>query len=197
MSINHLQQGYYFSDIMAMAKSIQKHDDQHLRGYRSVESSKDAVLLTGINFNKLHPFEQVFTHKWDVAFSEDQRTITLQLLGFKSFARINWPARFDAYRIVLVIAQQPDFYWNELEQTFLPVVAHLDRLSVTAYSGWHPRSADLEDIVLTASFAQPALQVPGTVVVVAMGIEVSLSYGVASTTNPAGFGSMKIVSCFA
>lgn len=196
MSINHLQQGYYFSDIMSMAKSIQKHDDVHMRGFRSVESSKDAALLTGINFNKLHPFEQVLTHQWDVAFSDDKRTVTLQLMGFKSFARINWPARFDAYRIVLVIAQQPNFYWNELEQMFLPVATHLDRLSVTTYSEWHRRSTDLKDIVLSASFAQPALQIAGTVVVVALGIEVSMDYGVPSTANPVGFGSMKIVKCF-
>jgi len=195
-SLSHLLYGYYFSEFMSLAKSIQKHDDVHYRGTRSIESSKDAMLLKCLNLNRLHPFEQVFTHQYNVAFSVDQRSVTLQLLDFKSYARINWPVRFDSYRVALVIAQLPDFYWNEADQMFLPVVANLERLSVTAYSDWLPRSTDPVDITLTVSFAQPALQHPGTTVVVALGIEIAAPFADANLTTPAGYGTLKIIECF-
>lgn len=196
LSIEHLYQGYYFSEIMAMAKCIQKHDDVNLRGVRSIESSKDAVLLTGINFNRFHPFEQVFSHKYEITLSEDKKTVTLKLLGFKSFSRINWPVRFESYRIALVIAQLPDFTWIEQKREFLPVAPGMHKLSVTTFSDWHRVSTELEDIILTASFPQPALQIPGTTVVVAMGLEVSMATDSVPGMNFSGFGTMKIVECF-
>jgi hypothetical protein len=194
--LGHLLQGYYFSGFMALAKSIQKHDDVRIRGCRSIESSKDAMLLKGLNLNQLHPFEQVFTQQHIVTFSEDKKRVTIQLLDFKSFARINWPVRFVSYRIAMVIAQLPDFYWNEADRMFLPVVPQLERLSVVAYSDWLPRSTEPEDIVLSASFAQPALQQPGTTVVVALGIEIVSAFGDVNPMNPIGCGTMKIVECF-
>jgi len=195
-SIEHLYQGYYFSEIMALAKSIQKHDDINLRGVRSIESSKDAVLLTGINFNRFHPFDQVFSHKIEITFSEDKKTVTLKLLGFKSFSRISWPVRFESYRIALVIAQLPDFAWYEEKREFLPVAPGMERLSVTTLSDWRNVSTNLEDIILTATFPKPALQIPGTTVIVAMGIEVSMATGIATGMNYSGTGTMKIVECF-
>ena len=196
LSICHLHQGYYFSEVVAMAKIIQKHDDEHLRGYRSIASSKDAGLLTSLNFNRFHPFDQVLTHQYAILFSEDKKTVNLKLLGFKSFSRINWPVRYESYRIALVIAQLPDFAWDEQDRCYKPVAPNMQRLTVSAFSDWHPCSTDLEDIILSASFAEPALQQPGSTVVVALGIEISSAIGVSSPVNPAGFGTMKIVDCF-
>ena len=196
ISIAHLHQGYYFGEIVALAKIIQKRDDQHLRGFRSIESSKTTRLLQNINFNRSHPFDNVLSHQYEILFSEDKKTVTLKLLGFKSFSRLNWPTRFQSYRIALVVAQLPDYVWMEQENGFRPVARNMEQLSQTTFSDWHPCSTNLEDICLSASFAQPALQQPGTTVIVALGIEVS-SYPVsASPINPSGFGTMKIVECF-
>jgi hypothetical protein len=196
VSIGHLHQGYYFSDIVAMGKSIQKHDDDHLKGKRSLESSKDARLLTTLNFNQFHPFDQVLTHQYDILFSEDKKTVTLKMSGFKSFSRINWPTRVDSYRIALVIAQLPDIVWGDEENRYLPFTPNMERLSVSAFSEWRQSSTDLIDIILTASFAQPALQQPGTTVVVALGIEISTAGAISSPNALSGYGSMKIVECF-
>lgn len=196
ISIGHLYQGYYFSEIVSMGKSIQKHDDDHVKGKRSLESSKDARLLTTLNFNRLHPFDRVLTHQYDILFSEDQKTVTMKLLGFKSYSRINWPTRVDSYRIALVIAQLPDIIWGDEENRYLPFTPNLERLSVSTFSEWLPFSTRKEDIILSASFAQPALQQPGTTVVVAVGIEISSSAGNPSPDNLSGFGTMKIVECF-
>ena len=196
VSITHLHQGYYFSDIVAMGKSIQKHDDDHVKGKRSLESSKDARLLTTLNFNRFHPFDQVLTHQYDILFSEDKKTVTLKMLGFKSHSRINWPTRVDSYRIALVIAQLPDIVWGDAEERYLPYTPNMERLSVSTFSEWRLCSTDKEDIILTASFAHPALQQPGTTVVVALGIEISTSAGSSSPDSLSGYGTMKIAQCF-
>jgi len=187
---------FCLSHLLSLAKSIQKHDDVNLRGFRSIESSKDAMLLKGLSLNRLHPFEQVFTHQQVVTFSEDKTTVTIQLLGFKSYARINWPVRFDSFRIALLIAQLPDYHWNEAEKMFMPLYPNMERLSVLTFSDWYPRSTDPQDIVLSASFAQPALQQPGTTVVVALGVEIAMAFGNPQLPSPSGFGSIKIVECF-
>jgi hypothetical protein len=57
LSISHLHTGYYFSEIVALAKCIQKHDDDNPRGFRSRLSSRDSHQLTMINFNRQHPFD--------------------------------------------------------------------------------------------------------------------------------------------
>ena len=196
VSVSQLHQGYYFSEIVAMGKSILKHDDDHVRGKRYLESSKDARLLTTLNFNRFHPFDQVLTHPYDILFSEDKKTVTLKLLGFKSFSSINWPSRVDSYRIALVIAQLPDIVWGDTENRYLPLTPNMERLSVSTFSEWHPSSTNLEDIILTASFSQPALQQPGTTVVVAVGIEISTSNGSSFPDSLSGYGTMRIVECF-
>jgi hypothetical protein len=196
VSISHLHQGAYFPEIVSLSKRLQKHDDQHLRGYRSIESSKASVELTLLNFNQLNPFDRVLSHPYEVTFSEDKKTVTLKLSGFRSFSCLNWPTRYEAYRIVLVIAQLPDYVWLEEEQRYGPIIRDMERLTVSAFSDWHQSSTNPEDICLTASFDQPALQQPGTTVIVAIGIEVkSNSTGSASYT-PSGPGTMKIVECF-
>jgi hypothetical protein len=49
---------------------------------------------------------------------------------------------------------------------------------------------------LEASFAEPALQIPGTTVIVAMGIEFSKTKVSPDTKDTTGEGTMKIVECF-
>jgi len=64
------------------------------------------------------------------------------------------------------------------------------------FSVWKHVSSDPEDIALTATFAKPALQIVGTTLVVALGLEVSMAEGDTSSMNRPGFGTMKIVECF-
>ena len=195
-AISHLHNGYYFSAILAMGKFIQKQDEVGEKGYRSIESNKFSELLKSLNFNYQHPFDQVISPPYELLFSEDKTTVTLRLLGFKSFTRIHWPERYESYRISLVIAQQPDFAWNAKDKEYQPIIKGLVKASEISQSDWHPRSAEPDDIVLSASFSYPALQQPGTIVVVAIGVEVSqypLSGIILNSTGP---GTMKIVECY-
>jgi len=195
-SIDHLATGYYFSGFMKLAKAIQKHDIEHEKGFRSVESSKAASLLTTLCFNKEHPFEDVLTQRFDVAFSRDKKTVTLTLPGFCSRYQILWPTRFKLYRLALVIAELSDFEWDEAGKRYVPRVDGLVKHSETVYTEWTQQSTEPEDIVLTASFAEPALLLPGTTVIVALGVEFSPGFGELASTSIAGMGTMKIVDCF-
>jgi hypothetical protein len=195
-SISHLIEGYYFPGLLAMGKLIQKQDDLGDKGHRSIRSSLYARLLSTYNFNKIHPFDQVFAGQYVLEFLADKQTVKLTLSGFVSASRINWPERFASYRITLVIAQLPDWVWNPANRRFEPVVPHLIPKSITAFTEWHDCSTEPEDIILAASFPQPALQQPGTIVVAAIGIEVS-AYPLQSTIiNSTGVGTMKIAACY-
>ena len=195
-AIGHLHNGYYFSTILAMGKFIQKQDDVGEKGFRSIISSKFSKFLMSLSFNYLHPFDQVLSPPYEVLFSEDKTTVSLKLLGFKSFTRIHWPEQYESYRISLLIAQQPDFVWNAKDKEYQPIIKGLVKASEISQSEWHPRSQEPDDIILSASFAQPALQQPGTIVIVAIGVEVS-AYPLSGTTlSTVGIGTMKIVECY-
>ena len=107
-----------------------------------------------------------------------------------------WPTRFQLYRLALVIAELPDFGWDETEKRFMPCVDGLERRTAKVFTEWKQQSTEAEDVVLTASFAEAALSVPGTTVIVALGIELSPGIGELTSTSIAGMGTMKIVDCF-
>lgn len=196
IKISHLHEGYYFSEIVALAKSIQKHDLVNLRGTRSIVSSQASALLKQINFNQVYPFDRVLSHWYELLFSPDKRTVTLNLPGFRSFSHLNWPDRFQSFRFSLVIAQLPDYIWIEDDHQYMPLYKDMEMLSVATFSDWYPNNTESIDISLSASFAQPALQQPGTTVVVAMGIEVLSDPRSINLSNQSGLGTMKILQCF-
>ena len=131
-----------------------------------------------------------------ISFSEDKKKVTLSLSQFKSYLRIHWPNRFDSYRIALVIAQLSDFVYSETEAAFIPVIPDLEQLSIITYSEWLPNNSEPRDILLEALFPEPALQQPGTAVIVAMAIEISSSLLKPNDSYTSPQGTMKIVECF-
>jgi len=195
VSICHLHKGYYFPKIVKLGKTINLHDLENEHGKRSLESSKAPRLLLGINFNTFHPFEEVFSLPYTVLFSEDKKTVTLKLLGLISKTHINWFERYASYRITLAIAQVPDYVWNKKARMYKPVIENVAILSETTCSEWLEYGTHSQDIILDAAFAKPAFQIPGTTVIVAMGIEFSKTK-VAPNTVTTGEGTMKIVECF-
>ena len=196
IKIAHLHEWYYFSEIVALAKSIQKHDLVSLRGFRSIVSSESSALLKQINFNQVHPFDKVLSHWCELLFSPDKRTVILNLPGFRSYSHLNWPASYQSFRFSLVIAQLPDYVWIEDELQYRPRYNDMEMLSVATFSDWNSYNTALIDISLSASFVQPAIQQPGTTVVVAMGIEVSSDPPGVSLSSQSDSGTMKILQCF-
>jgi len=195
-AIDHLHYGYYFPKIVGMGKIIMKYDELGHLGQRRLESSKASRLLTTINFNKLHPFDEVLTQPYSISFSDDKRTVTLKMSGFNSKNHIHWPERYASFRITLTIGQQPDFFWSAHSRMYEPVILSSESLSVSSYTEWSSQSTESMDILLEASFVQPALQIPGTAVVVGMGIEFSTTEVEPSNYRACGVGTLKIVECF-
>jgi hypothetical protein len=196
ISICHLHKGYYFPKIVKLGKTINKHDTINAHGIRSLESSKASRLLLGINFNLFHSFDEVFSLPYAVLFSEDKKTVTLKLLGLISRYHIKWFESYASYRITLAIAQVSDYVWNKKDRMYKPVIENALILSETSCSEWLVSGTVPQDVILEASFAEPALQISGTTVIVAMGIEFSKAKVSPNTTGTTGEGTMRIVECF-
>ena len=109
---------------------------------------------------------------------------------------MHWRSRFESYRFALVIAQLPDLIYNEAELTYIPVLRDPEQLSVCTYSEWFNSNTDPMDICMEASFADPALQLPGTTAIVAMGIELTSAWMRPTDTYSSSNGTMKIMKCF-
>ena len=120
----------------------------------------------------------------------------MKLLGLISRYHIKWFEGYASFRITLVIAQVSDYVWNKKERMYKPVIEKAVELSETAYSKWLASGTDPQDVILEASFAEPALQIPGTTVIIAMGIEFSKTKVSPNETETCGEGTMKIIECF-
>jgi hypothetical protein len=188
--------GNYFSDIVKLAKEIQMLDEGHPKGTRSIESSKVPFLLSKLNFNRDHPFDNVLYAQPVISFSADKKSVTLTLDQFNATNRLHWYKRYGSYRFALVIAQLPDFLYSEATTSFSPAVRDLEQLSVCTYTEWYSFNGESKEINLEVSFANPALQQPGTMVIVAMGIEISAGMLSATDSYTSAQGTMKIVECF-
>ena len=158
VNLSHLHKGYYFPKIVKLGKTIIKHDTINEYGLRSLESSKAPRLLLDINFNTFYPFNEVLSLPSTVLFSEDKKTVTLKLLGLISHYHIKWFESYASYRITLVIAQVSDYVWNKKERKYKPVIENAVILSETAYSEWLASGTEPQDVILEASFAEPAFQ---------------------------------------
>ena len=195
--MGHLFQGSYFSNIVSVSKQIQKHDDKNPKGYRNIELSKTAPLLSGINFNSYQPLHQVLAHPFEVLFSDDKSTISLNFHDFVSSRYIKSQNRISRFRFSLVIAQLPDWVWSDKWNCYQPVADDMENLTVCSSTEWIQNSTDCIDINLSASFAKPALQIPGTTVVVTIALELSCNTTNLSSVPDANcFGSMEIVKCY-
>jgi hypothetical protein len=195
LSISHLHGGYYFSDIVSIAKRLQNRDTVNTKGYRSIESSKTPILLSLIKFNSNHPFERVCLCRMEVALSEDKKTVTLKIPELHPYSNIDWPTGYESFRFSLVALQLADMVWNEAEKEYEPTVRDLELLTATTISEWRSWNTTIQYFEMETSFAAPALQHPGTMVVVAVGVVVSVSPYDSSYDTSSANGTMGIVKC--
>jgi len=195
-SISHLYSGYYFSDIMSLSKKIQNMDDVNPKGFRAIESHRYPHGFFSIKFNRERPLERICSLRPVITLSDDKKRVTLKVEGLRPYSNIHWPNRYMSFRFSLVALQLADLVWNATDQKYAPSVKDLELLTATTLSDWMPGGVETIDFTLEASFAEPALQQPGTVVLVALGLEVSpLTYNENSSALPAQ-GTMGIVECF-
>ena len=173
--IRHLMFACCWGKIMAAGKLIQRQDETVPLGNRPVLVSTDPGVLTQIDFNERHPFRSVIRDSYVIDFASDKRTVTLSIPGFIPANDAWWVTKYYAVRLYLIVAQTADMVWNPVTQKYEPVVPDLELLSRKVVSGWMFNNSIPVDVNLSVLLDDPAFSIPGTAVVVAVGIEFSLS----------------------
>jgi hypothetical protein len=131
-----------------------------------------------------------------IDLSSDKKTVTVSIPGFIPSKDINWGLQFGYFRFYLVAAQVSDMQVNPGDGKYEPVVERLETLSVCTVGDWLPRNSLPVDVLLQTNFEQPALTSPGTVVVVALGVELSTSLQQGQPYAAPRSGSMGIIAWF-
>jgi len=194
--IRHLMFACCWGEIMATGKLIQRRDETVPLGNRDVLVSKDPGVLTQIDFNERHPFRSVLRDNYVIDFASDKRTITLRIPGFIPANDARWVTKYYAVRLYVVVAQIADMVWNPDTQMYEPVVPGLELLSRKVVSGWMFNNSIPQDVNLSVLLDDPAFSKPGTVVVVAVGVEFSLMAINGEPSVTPHCGSMAIVKWY-
>lgn len=194
--IAHLYSGYYFSDIVALSKKIQNCDDVTLKGFRSIESRRFPQGFSTIKFNKEKPLDRVCSFSSEYVLSEDKKTVTMKISHLRPYSNIHWPYRYMSFRLSLVAVELADMVYNEEMHCYEPIVSGLEGKTAITVSDWMSEVMNPVDFTMTTSFAAPAFQNPGTVVLVALGIELSPVHRNANDNKLPANGTMGIVECF-
>ena len=194
--VNHLMYQRCFNKISTAGSHIQKQDIESPHGFRTIAVSCYPEVLYGIDFNQRFPFRNVFKGNPVIDLSSDKKAITVSIPEFIPSKDINWGLKFGYFRFYLVAAQVSDMQVNPGGGKYEPVVERLETLSVCTVGDWLPRNSLPVDVLLQASFEQPALTSPGTVVVVALGVELSTSLQHGQPYAAPRSGSMGIIAWF-
>ena len=194
--IGHLMHAYCFNQIMATGRLIQQKDGENEHGNRMIAVKNYPGALALINFNERYPFRSLVRFTKEIIFSPDKKTVTLNIPEFISERDARWIKKFYAMRFYLVISQVSDMAWDTDSKSYQPVVEFLEVLSKCTVSDWIIRNSMPVNLSLEASFDEPALPLPGTAVVVAIGVEFSTSvFSGQPYVNPRS-GSLAVVGCF-
>ena len=194
--IRHLMFARCWGNIMATGKLIQRQDATIPLGYRDVLVSKDPGVLSHIDFNERRPFRSVIRDNYVIDLSTDKRTVTLYIPGFIPANDAWWVTKFLAVRLYLVVAQTSDMVWNPVTEQYEPVVPGLELLTRKVVSGWMYNNSIPIDVILSILLKDPAFSVPGTVMIVAAGVEFSLSAIDGQPVVMPHNGSMAIVKWY-
>jgi hypothetical protein len=194
--VQHLMDIRCWAKIMAGGTIIQRQDTTGSKGLRKIEVGKDLATIAQIDFNEPHPLRSVIRDSYAIGFLPDKKTATLSIPGFVTANDAWWITKIYAVRLYLVIAQTSDMVYNPENKMWEPVVSDLELLSKNAVSDWMYNNSLPQDVNLSVSLDEPAFSLPGTAVVVALGVEFALS-----TSNGQPFalphnGSVAIVGCY-
>jgi hypothetical protein len=194
--VHQLMDTRCWAKIMAGGKIIQRRDTNGKKGSHKIEVGKDLQAIAQIEFNEPHPLRGVIRDSYVINFLPDKKTATLTIPGFVTANDAWWITKFYAVRLYLVIAQTSDMAYNAENKQWEPVVDGLELLSKKAVSEWMFNNSLSHDVDLSVSLDEPAFSLPGTAVVVALGVEFALS---SSNGEPFALphdGSVAIVGCY-
>jgi len=195
-SIHQLMDSRCWGKIMAGGKIIQRQDKISPKGLHKIEVGKDLQAIAKIEFNEPHPLRSVIRDCYAISFLPDKKTTTLTIPGFVTNNDAWWITKYYAVRLYLVIAQISDMNYNKENKKWEPVVDGLELLSKKTVTGWMCYNSTPQDVFLSVSLEEPAFSLPGTAVVVALGVEFSLTSNEGQPYALPRNGSVKIVGCY-
>ena len=191
--LRHLMHSRCFNVITAGGKSIQQRDTTSPNGELAIVVKNNPGILTGIDFNKLCPFSKIIGNIYEIILHPDKQTVTFFIPGFNPSRDVNWGSKFFAVKFSLVIAQISDVVWNPIINGYQKVVPNLDVFTRCTYGNWIVRNNEPGDVNLTVIFDEPALILPGTTVIAAIGVEFSIPANNGQPFIMPQNGSMAIV----
>jgi hypothetical protein len=194
--IAHLYSGYYFSDIMSLSKKIQNRDDVTLKGFRSIESRRYPNGFSTIKFNREKPLDRVCLFPFNITLSDDKTTVTMNIAQLRPYSHIHWPSGYKSFRFLLVALELADMVYNQTARCYEPAVSSLESKTAITTSAWMSAVMNPADFTMATSLAAPAMQNQGTVVLVALGVELSKDYYNSRDAAATAQGTMGIVECF-
>ena len=194
--IRHLMHSRAFNNIVAAGRPIQALDEIEDIGIRGIAANKDPGGLLEIDFNEKLPFASVIREIYQISFSADNKTVTLTIPNFVPTRDIRRVTKYVSVRFFLNISQVSEVVWNPVTKIYVPVVSDLELISKCTTGEWIAKTNATGEVILEATFDEPAFSVPGTTVLVSMGIEfaVSMKQGQYSTLPQSG--TMAIVGYF-
>lgn len=194
--IRHLMHSRCFNNIVAAGRPIQAQDETAEIGFRGIAANKDPGSLLEIDFNEKLPFASVIREIYQIAFSADNKTVTLTIPSFVPTRDIRRVTKYVAVRFFLVISQVSEMVWNPVTKIYEPVVSDLELISKCTTGEWIARTNAAGEVILEAAFDEPAFYVPGTTVLASLGIEfaTSMKYGQPYVLPQSG--TMAIVGYF-
>jgi len=195
-ALKHLMHPRCFNKITSKGKFILRQDFTSTPGFRSVSVSKEPQALTEIDFNERHTLRSVIRENYAISLSEDKKTVTLTIPEFVTARDAWWGNKYYAVRIYVVVAQTADMVYNPVTEKWEPVVDGLELISRKVVSGWMFYNSESNEVNLSVSLDDPAFSLPGTVVVVAVGVEFSLKANNGEPLPEPHAGSMAIVKSF-
>jgi len=187
--------GLYMSGIVQLSKTIQLMDGEGLWGNRNIESSKHKEMLTDIVFNAQYPFNKVVMRRPEVIADEMRMSITVNLTQFYSLRELVFRKGFSSYRFAMTIAQLSDYVYDPVNKEYAPKHAGLENRSVVVFSEWYRKSANPEDISLSAAFPAELVPPADATVMVGLGVEFATNLSGNSYYSAKGDRTMKLVDC--
>jgi len=194
--IRHLMHSRAFNNIVAAGRPIQALDEAEDFGVRAIDANKDPNLLLEIDFNKELSFASVIREIYQITFSADNKTVTLTIPSFVPTRDIRRVTKYVAVRFFLNISQVSTVVWNPVTKVYEPLVSDLELLSKCTIGEWIAKTNEAGEVILEASFDEPAFSIPGTTVIVSMGIEFAVSMKQGQYTTLPQSGTMAIVGYF-
>lgn len=143
--IKHLADYCFTGDFVKICKIIQRRDDTHVRGVRSILISQHRDVFEGFNFNRRITFDSVVKKSPTCMISRDDFKATLSFPEIIPKLHLANPWTFTLYRFIIVLGVVPD----KIMGPYGYVPAHsFDGSTEVVFSDWYSTTQTISKKVL-------------------------------------------------